>query len=377
MQHRNNTGVVIPSTIEEIGEYAFGCMIKVKEFVIPDSVTKIGRNAFHGCTNLTKVSLPKNLKVIPISCFENCALQEITFPNGLEEIEEAAFGCFYYETASKNLHTEQNFERIDIPNSVRKIGNAAFASCLKLKHITLPENLDYFGRNVFMDTPWYDEQPNNSAIIIGNLFYKYKGDIKGSYTIPKTIKYIAGDAFINKNNLTEIIIPNGVKLIGTDTFGLCESLKNVMLPEDLTIIPKKTFYLCSSLYSIDLPSELEVIEENAFGKCPSLTDISLPKSLKEIGRLAFYNCDSLSKVIIPKSVVSLKTQPFCSCENLTNIFYEGTQHEWNLLVEKHNKPPVEAPFSKAEICYYSETQQTDTATKYWHYVNNIATIWEM
>ena len=48
------------------------------------------------------------------------------------------------------------------------------------------------------------------------------------------------------------------------------------------------------------------IEYAAFSGCSSLTTIEIPKSTKNIGDLAFSGCDSL-----------------------TNIYYGGTETEWN------------------------------------------------
>ncbi|MBR3920683.1 MAG: leucine-rich repeat protein, partial [Oscillospiraceae bacterium] len=48
----NETKVVIPDSVKEIGEVAFLCQTTLKEIIIPSSVTKIGEHAFVCCVSL-------------------------------------------------------------------------------------------------------------------------------------------------------------------------------------------------------------------------------------------------------------------------------------------------------------------------------------
>ena len=47
--------IVIPASVTSIGEGAFSRCTSLKEIVIPDSVTEIGARAFDGCTSLTEI----------------------------------------------------------------------------------------------------------------------------------------------------------------------------------------------------------------------------------------------------------------------------------------------------------------------------------
>ena len=60
--------------------------------VIPNSVERIGNSAFFGCENLTSVELPKELKVIGEYAFAYCtALTSIVLPESVTLIAEYAF----------------------------------------------------------------------------------------------------------------------------------------------------------------------------------------------------------------------------------------------------------------------------------------------
>ena len=72
---KNVKKVILPSTVVEIGYYAFGNLHNVEcgieEIEIPDSVVSIGSDAFHGCTNLTSITIPSSVSFIGYAAFGN------------------------------------------------------------------------------------------------------------------------------------------------------------------------------------------------------------------------------------------------------------------------------------------------------------------
>lgn len=68
--------------LKEIGDYAF-YGTAVTEVVIPSSVERIGEYAFAYCKNLRKVFMPKKFKNLPRGIFQACPdLREIAFTEG-------------------------------------------------------------------------------------------------------------------------------------------------------------------------------------------------------------------------------------------------------------------------------------------------------
>lgn len=55
--------IVIPSSLINIGEYAFEYCTSLTQIVIPDSITNIGQYAF-ASTSLTSIILPNKIKII-------------------------------------------------------------------------------------------------------------------------------------------------------------------------------------------------------------------------------------------------------------------------------------------------------------------------
>ena len=55
----------------------------------------------------------------------------------------------------------------------------------------------------------------------------------------------------------------------------------------------------------------------------------LPNAITEIEGATFAHCTSLKSVTIPNSVNSISYDAFYNCESLTDVYYNGTEEEWN------------------------------------------------
>lgn len=389
--------VILPSTLERIGEAAFAGLFQLEEIIIPDSVTEIGMQAFWACRSLKKVTLPKNLKEIPDECFMHCGLTEITLPDGLETIGKNAFcarGSVYENGKYVQHYTSQNLTEIIIPDSVKHIGAYAFLGCQKLSQVDLPESLESMGHSVFEDTALWNEHPDG-VIYIDNVVCGYRGEMPENTAIhiPETVTGIAAWAFYGQDNLKSVYISDGVKLLGEKIFSGCSSLSEVRLPADLKEIPNQTFQNCQTLAEILLPDKLTAIRDKAFSGCTSLSKVNLPESITEIedGAFskcaleevtlpanlemlggAFSSCYKLKKIIIPKSVEFIGNGVFRTCTSLESVFYEGKLEDWIAILDKGISNDS---FSDATIYFYSESEPTEEGS-FWHYVDGKATPWE-
>ena len=329
------TELTLPKQLEEIGSGALCCMVQLKEIVIPDSVTQIETYAFRGNKRMTRVVLPKDLKEIPEGCFQNTALSDITWPNALEVI---GFHAFHNETVDfvENGHITSELCELTLPDTVKSIGDRAFAGRENLRSVNVLTSLESLGGDIFEGTAWYEAQPDR-LVYWGDILYRYKGTMPENTVIElsPTTKGIAGYAFSSTpliphpaKNLIKIMIPDGVKLLGTCIFSGCSSLTEVVFPRDLERIPKYTFLQCRNLKSITLPLTIREIDKNAFTLCDSFT-------------CAYYEGSDFRELV--NSVAG---------EDESNIE----------IVE--NLP----------LYYYSETAPTKKG-HYWHYVDGKPTPW--
>ena len=60
LKDKSLTDIVIPDSVEGIGNNAFKDCSNLKSVVIPDSVTEIGESAFENCSNLESIVIPES-----------------------------------------------------------------------------------------------------------------------------------------------------------------------------------------------------------------------------------------------------------------------------------------------------------------------------
>lgn len=79
---------------------------------------------------------------------------------------------------------------------------------------------------------------------------------------------------------------------------------------------------------IDRKTVFRVAKE-AFKNDNKIESIKLPDSSYRIGSNCFENCTNLKSVIIPKSIIEIGQNIFGNCISLSDVYYEGTEDEWN------------------------------------------------
>jgi hypothetical protein len=223
----NLTNINIPNSVKNIGHFAFGYCTSLTNVTIPDSVTSMGGGVFYGCTSLKNVTIGNNITSIntyyddeydfSAGTFEDCTdLTSVIIGNGVTSIGERAFyGCTSltainvdpgnsaYSSQEGVLFNKDKTELISyplgkageytIPNSVKNIGNRAFANCTSLISITIP----------------------NSVTKIGSGAFTYCSGLT-SVTIPNSVTSIASEAFLRCNNLTSVTFQG---MISSHNFG--------------------------------------------------------------------------------------------------------------------------------------------------------------
>lgn len=267
----------------------------IKIVVIENGVTTIGEDVFRKCKSINSVTIPNSVKTINSRAFYEC----------------------------------NSLTTITIPSSVTYIGDSAFSDCKKLKYLTISEGVSHIGEKAFGWCESLNEVTIPTSLKtcgVSSIFF-YCTNLKkvifaeGTTSIPA---YIFNCAYINAT----IIIPESVTSIGDCAFSY-ETLTNISLPKNLTSIGKKAFWGCKNLKNIVIPESVTSIGESAFGCCYNLANITIPDGVTEIKSGTFWVCENLKNIIIPKSVKSIGSNAFGGCKKLSDVYYKGTEQEWN------------------------------------------------
>ena len=125
--------------------------------------------------------------------------------------------------------------------------------------------------------------------------------------------------------------------IPTEAFSGMSCLTSIVIPDSITSIGNGAFSDCTSLTSITIPDGVTSIGDSAFAFCTSLTSITIPDGVTSIGDSAFVSCSSLTSIEIPDGVTSIAGSAFYLCRRLTDVYYNGTQAQWEqITIENAN-----------------------------------------
>ena len=129
--------VVLPESLQKIGEKAFYRCTSLCDFSIPQSVTSIDKEAFYDCRSIESVVIPNGVKSVANRAFMGCnSLRNITFPDELSSIGVNAFyGC--------------GIETLKLPPMLRTIDERAFGGCSSLKELHIPSSMEGIGSDAF------------------------------------------------------------------------------------------------------------------------------------------------------------------------------------------------------------------------------------
>lgn len=272
------TDIVIPSTIDDkyvtsIGEYAFAYLDLLK-VTFPDSIKIICSNAFSCTRIMSTVSLPDSLIAIEDRAFNRASLTNLIIPSSIKEIGEDVFSFCSLENIT-----------VDSNNTVFSSNNGVLFNYEQTELIRYPsKKLDTF------------------------------------YEVPDTVLNIRCCAFDNSKNLSKINIKNNVKSIGDMAFWGCIMLKNIELPDAVDSFGQAIFSGCELLESVILPKNIESFV---------IIDVSQHYDNAKGNENMFGGCSNLNSVTIPDSIKAIEPSAFIGCKNLTDIYYEGTEFQWN------------------------------------------------
>ena len=322
----------IPNSIETIGEGAFAGCYGLKKMTIP-FVGKdrgsdapvfgyiFGKTTYPGSVGITQTIdgvkhdfwLPANLIEVTVtggtlrdSCFENCTrLKRVTYEGEEEKIGNKAFsGCYMLDSVIFSEDVEeygdrafQNCTELDsFPlDGIIDIGEYCFAGCA-ITHLNIPNSLKYIGDGAFADCR-----------------------LLTTVTVGTGAKRISDQMFQDCIELESVVIENGANSINKSAFYGCVKLTSITLPSSIEKIDETAFKDCTGLIEIEIPSSVKELGKGVFQNCTNLSQITMTEGIEEIGQYAFSNCESVVVIEIPASVKLIDENAFAGCDSLIGI----------------------------------------------------------
>ena len=289
--------LVIPSRVSAINAYAFsGTPVSSLKIRGGEHLSAIGESAFSGCASLTDVMIPGNVSTIWANAFKNCEnLSVLSLSEGLKTIAGTVNGDNGAFSGCTML------DEVTLPNTLETLGNYAFHNCTFLESLTILDRGDHalsIGANAFSGTR-----------------------LSGTLILPAKVSAIGASAF-QGTPIAALDIQGGENLhaIGEDAFRGCQALVTVSLPGNVATIGARAFQNCPSLTYLSLSEGLKTIagtvngNNGAFSGCESLIGVTLPLTVETVGNYAFYNCTNLRYLTIHNSDCQMSIGSYAFCK---------------------------------------------------------------
>ena len=169
--------------------------------------------------------------------------------------------------------------------------------------------------------------------------------------MPESVKTIGASAFEGCTYLAEVTLPYGLETIGNDAFFACDAITNVVLYPNLKELGSFAFYDCENLTSVVIPDKITTIPEGAFGECSKLTTLSLPLSVEVVDTDAFSGCTSLKNVYYVGSPIAWYTIDWTEGnDKLFEVSYDNFNHSHEYAVQVVKQPECEAFGTSLNTC---------------------------
>ena len=378
------TNLIIPNSVTAIKDYTFAGY--TGSVTIPNSVTSLYNKSFYE-SHLINITVDTgnsvydsrdNCNAVISTSYNNLILgsKNTVIPNTVTEISEWAF------------YGNNELTAITIPESIKRIGDNAFANCSALETLN-------FNAIACNDFAWYvpDEMVGDGGWPYTiHEHYEFRNPFKGTnlltINIGNHVQRIPSNFAINMKNVKCVTIPVSITSVGDFAFQGCSSIDTLIfnaiaccdfnfnrqlywgnyelrpfkdsnisvlnLGDSIKNIPAYLAYGCTRLTSLAIPSSVTSIGDYTFYGCSGLFGaLTIPDSVTSIGAYAFYDCSGISGTLsIPSAVASIGKQAFDNIPGFETVACKAnTPPSWDGLdmftTNVYNHTPLFVPLGCA------------------------------
>ena len=243
--------IVLPDTVREIGEYAFGVTGAIDNFLEKASAAEDEKDRYlilgdgilvtaYVADGQTAVNVPEGVKMIAGSAF--CGWDNSFVPNDTEGLSHSG--------ASK-YNITFNVKTLTLPEGLEKIGNMAFFRMSELEKVVFPSTLTEIGSDAFgFCNALSSISGGENLETIGDIAFRYCDSIP-HFSFSSNTKNIGDNIFEGCSSLQTVRLPEGLADPGTSLFNdACTSLSRVSL--DKAARPRIYSILGTVMQSVDV-----------------------------------------------------------------------------------------------------------------------------
>ena len=270
------TKITMGNSIKEIGDYAFTNCLGLTSITLPTSLRTIGYSAFGG-SGLKSITIPDSVTIDDLA-FNGTPIENITISNSAMLMGGGIFDdtpWFTNQQSNELIYAGSHLYRYncDLPKDLTVIipegtigiagdalngewGGITHYDLTSIIRLEIPKSVRYIGNDIFAE---------NEVEL-------------QSLSLEEGLEVVGEHAFYGANKLRELVIPNSVREIKKYAFYNCTSLKKLTVGNGTKIIEESAFSRTNSLEELTLGSGLERIKEWNFfpyeGKLTKVTSLA-------------------------------------------------------------------------------------------------------
>lgn len=345
-------------------------VLKIKNVYVSEGITEIGGGAFLNCSNLKTISLPDSVTSVGPSAFSSCSSLTDVYYGGTtaqwNAINIADMNNSYFTGATRhdNSLQEPPVEPTPTPAPdpteylIYEIvdGHVVITDCTQSvpAHVIIPDTIEGLPVTEIAAHAFQSDDRITKITIPASVTTMVFEPLACSiyYLLNLTAVEVAAD----NPNYCSI---NGVlytKDMRTLLHFPAEWGAYYQIPDGVTKIAPRAFLYSRHLMGISIPDSVTEIGNLAFSDCYWLTAITLPDGLSTISASAFLTCTNLARIDIPKSVTLIEESAFRDCIRLADIYYGGTEEDWQKVTIKGIDDPLDNGRMKNATIHYSDPE---------------------
>lgn len=299
------TSISLPSTLEVIGNSCFR-NTRITSILLPASLNKLGHTNFP--ETLTSLNIPVLIDEFFVDNITECnSLSSITVDKENKFYKSENGMLFNFDMTELLYCPNAKSDIINIPNSVKRIGDYCFYKCNKIKKITIPTSVEFIGNHAFSNIEIDKLIIPNSVKAIGESCFEsavireslkmssqidkfpsrcfYKSNINTfSYNF-STVQELSDSAISNieKDIIPEIVSLRNLRYLGNNSLNYCNETRLFELFSTLQNIDGNAFDNCHDKMVIRFFSYCPIkVEKNAFNSVSDNATLVVPKGTKLI-----------------------------------------------------------------------------------------------
>ena len=361
----------------------------VERLVFPDSVTSIRGLMLSGSSSLREVLLPSSLSEVPWGLVSQCEnLRFNTYEGGLYlGSEDNPYLLFAGATSNSvklaqtcaifsPVMDEPKADALSFPSSITYMGRNGLSWLMHAQSVEVAEDNPRFA---FRDGCLVDESkrellyvsdkaqciPEGIRVIKSGSLLQYS---QSQLMFPNSVEEVESGALSGSNPIQETTLGAKLSFFAVDNWHGLMQLGKIRVDEDnpsytvlngmlfskdlgnllacpptlgvVTLtLPSQTraifpgcfhlqyhleeIHLCSSEYD-----NFELLGELAFEGCERLQKVYASSSMKVIPANAFYRCYAIRELHLRPGLTQIENYAFSPATSLTDIYFAGTQEEW-------------------------------------------------